>query len=577
MQAMNTMEQYINTVIESARNMLAHGCGADELLLKAEGMNDFIPAEYVRESFSLTGNELEVFYLLVAALYDSDLCEGAYGRASQFGYRNEVFYGNRLHPLVEAFILESSPILPEHIRLKMTSEATLYHNYELLGEMERYFQTLTSKDMPAAIVLTGKRGSGRSFLLEQLGAKRGLNLIYTDNRCRQEDITPLYLMTVLYQAVICLNEPTEHHPVLASHRFGLVFLVGENGYTIDTGRTSLHREVKAVTAKQCQIASIELTGEDLSSYGCTIGQLMAVKHRQRGEEIVGNKPTGAELLKGLISKTEQWERFEINKRFDELVLPFPQKSQLIDICEYIKNRELVYSVWGFDKKITYGKGITMLFYGAPGTGKTLAAGIMANELNLPLCRIDLSQLISKYIGETQKNIGKVFEAAKEQSCILFFDEADALFARRSEQNDAQDKYSNAEIAYLLQKTEGYDGVIILATNLMQNFDEAFRRRIGYMIYFPVPDAALRKMLWEGIFPTEAPTEGLDFTLLSELELTGAGIKNTAVNAAYMAAIDKNCKKITMRQIMKAALLEYQKQGKPFSDKLKRMFEIGEKA
>lgn len=147
--------------------------------------------------------------------------------------------------------------------------------------------------------------------------------------------------------------------------------------------------------------------------------------------------------------------------------------------------------WGFGNKFSYGNGMSVLFYGAPGTSKTMAAQVMANRLGLPLLRVDLSQVTSKYIGETQKNIGKIFNEADKCECILLFDEADAIFAKRSDVSDAQDKYSNAETAYLLQRIEQYAGVSILATNLLQNFDDAFRRRISYMVHFPMPDEKLR--------------------------------------------------------------------------------------
>lgn len=194
------------------------------------------------------------------------------------------------------------------------------------------------------------------------------------------------------------------------------------------------------------------------------------------------------------------------------MLPPEQKRQLESLCAFARGRETVWKRWGFARTIPGGQGLTALFYGASGTGKTLAASVVANELGLPLYRVDLSQLISKYIGETQKNIGRIFDAAESADCILFFDEADALFSRRTEAADAQDRYANAEIAYLLQRTEQYDGIILLATNLLQNFDEAFRRRIGFMIRFPTPDEAMREALWRGIFPEEAPLSDIDYPL-----------------------------------------------------------------
>ncbi|MEG2204911.1 MAG: ATP-binding protein, partial [Oscillospiraceae bacterium] len=260
------------------------------------------------------------------------------------------------------------------------------------------------------------------------------------------------------------------------------------------------------------------------------------------------------------------ELLQTNKRMSDLVLPAEAKQQIQRLCSFVGVRSTVWKQWGFENKIPYGRGITALFYGASGTGKTLAASIVANELGLPLYRVDLSQLISKYIGETQKNIGQVFDSAKNVDCILFFDEADALFARRGDTSDAQDRYANAETAYLLQRTEQHDGIILMATNLLQNFDEAFRRRIDFMIHFPLPDAALREQLWRGMFPPQAPVGALDFSALAEqLELSGAGIRNCALTAAYLAASKQTA--IDMGCVLEAARGEYQKQGKTFPTRL----------
>ena len=217
--------------------------------------------------------------------------------------------------------------------------------------------------------------------------------------------------------------------------------------------------------------------------------------------------------------------------------------------------------WGFADKYSYGNGISLLFYGAPGTGKTMAAQAIAGELGMPLYRVDLSQLISKYIGETQKNIGKVFEQAGQLQGILLFDEADALFARRNEVNDAQDKYSNAETAYLLQKIEEWDGISILATNLLQNFDEAFRRRITYMLNFPMPDEKVRAALWQKVFPEQADvSEDMDAVVLAEnFELSGAAIRNAALQGAYLAAVEQTA--ISMKHVLGGIANEYRKLNK----------------
>ena len=228
--------------------------------------------------------------------------------------------------------------------------------------------------------------------------------------------------------------------------------------------------------------------------------------------------------------------------------------------------------WGFGRKFSYGNGISVLFYGAPGTGKTMAAQVLATELGRPLYRVDLSQLISKYIGETQKNIGKVFDEADRCDCILLFDEADAIFTRRSDVSDAQDRYSNAETAYLLQRIEQYAGISVLATNLLQNFDEAFRRRISYMVHFPMPDASLRKELWEEIFPADTPVDPeVDTCMLAQaFEISGAAIKNAAMHGALEAASEHS--PVKMKHLLAGIQNEYSKQGRNFSAAQKELLE-----
>ncbi|MBS6397845.1 MAG: ATP-binding protein [Clostridiales bacterium] len=228
--------------------------------------------------------------------------------------------------------------------------------------------------------------------------------------------------------------------------------------------------------------------------------------------------------------------------------------------------------WGFSEKFSYGNGISILFYGAPGTGKTMAAQVLANALGMPLYRVDLSQLISKYIGETQKNIGRIFDEADKCDCILLFDEADAIFTKRSDVSDAQDRYSNAETAYLLQRIEQYAGVSILATNLLQNFDDAFRRRISYMVHFPMPDAGLRREMWESIFPARTPVSPeVDPLMLAQaFELSGASIKNAALHGALMAGAEGS--QVRMAHILSGIRNEYGKQGKSFSPSQKELLD-----
>jgi AAA+ superfamily predicted ATPase len=248
--------------------------------------------------------------------------------------------------------------------------------------------------------------------------------------------------------------------------------------------------------------------------------------------------------------------------WENLVLPDPQMAQLHAIESQVRNAHTVYNLWDFEAKLGLGKGLNALFSGPSGTGKTMAAGILAKSLGLDIYKIDLSCVVSKYIGETEKNLNRIFEEASMANVILFFDEADALFGKRSEVKDAHDRYANIEISYLLQKMEEYDGVSILATNLDQNLDEAFTRRIQFVIDFPFPNAEDRERIWRGMFPAAAPrTDDIDFLFLAaQFELAGGNIKNCVLAGAFFAAEDGGV--IAMKHIVQGVAREMGKLGRP---------------
>lgn len=258
---------------------------------------------------------------------------------------------------------------------------------------------------------------------------------------------------------------------------------------------------------------------------------------------------------------ERASRVNAAYTWDDLILDPDQKEMLRQACCQIEYRYRVYEEWGFCRKVAYGRGVSMLFAGPPGTGKTMAAQVLAKELNLEIYKVDLSGVLSKYIGETQKNLREIFDEVRKSRSILFFDEADALFGKRVNVSDARDISANAQTAYLLQKMEEYDGITILATNLMQNFDDAYKRRMKYIIQFTLPKEVQRREMWEKVFPQQMPLDS-DFDvdyLASNFELSGAGIKNIALNAAFMAASEQE---ITgMKHIVTALQQEYQKSGK----------------
>ena len=247
--------------------------------------------------------------------------------------------------------------------------------------------------------------------------------------------------------------------------------------------------------------------------------------------------------------------------WDDLVLPRVTLQRVKEIAAAIRHRHVVYSEWGFDKRIAAGLGLKILFSGASGTGKTMTAGVIAADLGLDLYKIDLSGIVSKYIGETEKNLDRIFHAAESSNAILFFDEADALFGKRSEVQDAHDRYANIEVAYLLQKIEEYEGVVILASNLSKNIDLAFARRMHYVVEFPLPDESQREKLWRGMFPAAVPLgKDVDFQFLArQFPIAGGDIRNVALEAAFLAAQDG--KLVTMKQLAKALARQMMKQGK----------------
>ena len=253
------------------------------------------------------------------------------------------------------------------------------------------------------------------------------------------------------------------------------------------------------------------------------------------------------------------QRVEATAGWSDLVLPPEQTDILREIVANVRQRARVYDHWGFAGKSGRGLGVSALFSGTSGTGKTLAAEIMAHELQLDLFRIDLSQVVSKYIGETEKNLRRVFDAAEAAGSVLLFDEADALFGKRSEVKDSHDRYANLEVSYLLQRMEAYRGLAVLTTNLPQAVDPAFKRRLRFIVQFPFPDVAERTEIWRRVFPAATPTEALDLGQLAQLNVAGGNIRNIALGAAFLAA-DAGAA-VTMSHVLRAARAEYAKIGR----------------
>ena len=264
----------------------------------------------------------------------------------------------------------------------------------------------------------------------------------------------------------------------------------------------------------------------------------------------------AGLAEARVGLDELGRRVEPRATMDDLVLPGQQRAVLDEIVAHVRQRARVHEEWGFSAVLRRGLGVTALFAGGTGTGKTLAAEVVAGALGLDLFVVDLSQVVSKYIGETEKNLRQVFDAAERGGAVLLFDEADALFGKRSEVKDSHDRYANIEVSYLLMRMEAYRGLAILTTNMRKALDTAFLRRLRFVVEFPFPGAVERAEIWRRVIPPRAPADGLDFARLGRLTVTGGNIRNIALSAAFLAADEGT--PIAMRHMKAAAHTEYQK-------------------
>lgn len=590
-----TTERYMEAVCAVGRAAQRSDACAElrELALVEQNAQCFLPAAHLRDVYELSHAETMLLYVCAACLADGRPLPGKaeaaallarFGRDPWQGVA-DLFApgadGGCLHPAAADFLLQRAPRTGPAARLFAGEEGELYHSRQVLDQLEAFVQGLSgARAGAAAVVVCGAPGSGRRFLLQQLAARQGFALLLLD-RPDALELRDLEALCRIYNALPCAVNAREPWPQLAGLPL-VLYTAPEQGLEGALPADAvLCCAVEPMTPADSVRAVRDACGADTAAvwaqaaavYRPTVGRLLAACARARGQALCGRGGAGA-FMAALRAENSAAlltgaQKLVTGYRLQDLVVAPRTENQLREICAFARARSKVYGEWGFGKKSALGRGVTALFYGASGTGKTMAAGVVANELGLDLYRVDLSQLISKYIGETQKNIGRIFDAARRGDCVLFFDEADALFARRSDAQDAQDRYSNAEIAYLLQRTEQYDGIILLATNLLQNFDEAFRRRIGFMVHFTLPDQAQRLRLWRAAFPPEAPAQDLDLELLAaQLELSGAGIRACAVQAACLAAAESA--PIDMGRVLRAARREYEKEGKAFPPRLDAM-------
>jgi AAA+ superfamily predicted ATPase len=471
---------------------------------------------------------------------------------------------------------------------------------KLMNLANRYSENkLTSK-----LLFCGSSGSGRKTTAEAFCREAGINLLLVNSRAFLEGrpIDTIYLITreaLLQNAALYFQDFDELFEDNEQKNFpefllqalkafpGPIFLAGKknmevNKSLINNGFTpylfpllsySIRKQLWESCLKDYELDEevdqnalankFRFSGGQIRDAVCTAfnfagennpeNPVLSMENLFRGCKAQSNQKLSSLALK--INPHYTWE---------DIVIPKDTLEHLKEVSGFIKHKGRVHSDWGFEKKLSYGKGLNVLFSGPSGTGKTMAAEILANEVKLELFKIDLSSLVSKYIGETEKNLKKVFDEAETSNSILFFDEADALFGKRSEVKDSHDRYANIETAYLLQKMEEHEGTVILSSNLRKNMDIAFLRRLHFTIEFPLPDEKSREDIWRKTFPEETPVESdIDFTFLSKFKLTGGNIKNVVLAASFLAAEESEA--VTIGHLIRATKREYQKIGKIFTE------------
>ncbi|MFD1955275.1 AAA family ATPase [Paenibacillus thailandensis] len=477
---------------------------------------------------------------------------------------------------------------------------------ETAARAKEYVRRAAASFEPAAFYLHGPYGSGKRALAEAVCGELGMPLLVADMAAMRETesfhsqeklLFLLFREAALQQAAVCL----EHADALfardersgralnrlATHlrRFPRpAFLLGSQPWSppeslrlphlLRLEMPALSRQERAAVwkseARRHAVKDESLLEELADKYRFTAGQIRDVlaeasrlaKWRSPASGRIGLEELEAACSGHLHHRLHLLaDRLIPSGGLDDLVFTDEQRQKLKEVVQQAKYRGLVYQDWGFGRKFSRGRGLTVLLHGPPGTGKTSAAEALAAEVRLELYRIDLSQIVSKYIGETEKNLQQVFQEARNSNAVLLFDEADALFGKRTEVKDSNDRHANTEIAYLLQQMEDYDGVTMLATNLLGNLDEAFIRRMRFSIEFPLPDERLRLLIWQGMIPKEAPMgEDVDLPYLaSALKLAGGSIKNIVLSAAFLAAADN--RPIGMEHFVRAARRELEKIGK----------------
>jgi MoxR-like ATPase len=459
---------------------------------------------------------------------------------------------------------------------------------ELVDQLCRWAEASSGRPWPP-LNLIGPSGVGKQAIAGEFCARLGVQLYALDpKRLPASDVERRELMhlvereTAISRIALYLDvtEVDDNDCLTAAatrdwieHLEGIVFIGARDRY--QTKRHVSHVAVPKLDAAATTQIWVESLAEIKNSVD---GQIEALVHQFKLgpgaiPSIVASATARALRREGdfLLSADDLWQtcREQLGRRidsmaqrltpsytWDDIVVPDDLLRQLREIANQVAMRSEVYDRWGFGARLPRGRGISALFSGPSGTGKTMAAEILANDLQLDLYRIDLAGVVSKYVGETEKNLRNVFDVAEESGAILFFDEADALFGKRTEVRDSHDRYANIEVNYLLQRMEDYRGLAILCTNRRSSLDRAFLRRIRFLLEFPFPDGEKRRQIWSKVFPTDTPVSAVDVDTLARLEISGGNIHNIALNAAFLAARERTS--VQMSHLLHAARREYAK-------------------
>lgn len=580
--------------------------------------NVFFPFLYVVLSAEICKEEA---MLLAAALYCEILEENSHRLFTvhfwkHFLQEENVFSGTELFYQASSLLFERN--LEEALSLKIKPQIFLFLSKGILLErnisgmywyyrkeailpflgnnIRKYMQIKVCMEQiygKKLFYLYGEKGSGRKLNYAYLAAsmKKNLAVVQYDSLYSKEQLLEILVECVLHHGMLAIELP-EMSKVEKKEISVLlewmkeeenIFILGDWEYFpyhrqedrqylsfgIDVQFVLNDKELFWKLTEDYQWEEEKIRIDFLKRYLFLPGKVRSILELANAYALSEGKSNISEqnlkraiLHSGRHSLQKYAKKIDAFYSMEDLILPTFQKEKIYHILNRVKNKKQVYEEWGFSEKSAYGNGVSMIFAGPPGTGKTMAAQAVAAELGMELYRVELPAIVDKYIGEMEKKLNRIFEEAKKSIAILFFDEADVLFSKRTEIKESNDKYSNMEIAFLLQKIEEYEGVSILATNYLQNFDEAFRRRISDIIDFPMPDADAREKMWRTMIPEQLPvSEDIDYIFLAkQFQITGSVIKNALIYASFLAA-EAPEQALNMEKILQGITHELEKSGR----------------